>query len=106
VLARIRCATQSFKCGVRVQFEVSVSYPLLLLPSEHFATLRRRELLRSSSLLQACTFRQTSSILLWALPIYRKSNHGVYVSVGTERAFIGAAITRAEAALSVRGCFF
>jgi len=32
-----------------------------------------------------------------ALPIYRKSNHGVYVSVGTERSFIGAALTRANA---------
>ncbi len=32
-----------------------------------------------------------------ALPIYRKSNHGVYVSVGTERSFIGAALTRAQA---------
>jgi hypothetical protein len=31
-----------------------------------------------------------------ALPIYRKSNHGVYVSVGTERAFIGAAVTGAK----------
>jgi len=31
-----------------------------------------------------------------ALPIYRKSNHGVYVSVGTERSFIGAALTRAK----------
>ena len=32
-----------------------------------------------------------------ALPIYRKSNHGVYLSVGTERSFIGAALTRAQA---------
>lgn len=32
-----------------------------------------------------------------ALPIYRKSNHGVYVSVGTERSFVGAALTRANA---------
>jgi hypothetical protein len=32
-----------------------------------------------------------------ALPIYRKSNHGVYVSVGTERSFIGAALSRANA---------
>jgi hypothetical protein len=32
-----------------------------------------------------------------ALAIYRKSNHGVYVSVGTERSFIGAALTRAKA---------
>jgi len=32
-----------------------------------------------------------------ALAIYRKSNHGVYVSVGTERSFIGAAMTRAKA---------
>ena len=32
-----------------------------------------------------------------ALPIYRKSNHGVYISVGTERSFIGAALTGANA---------
>lgn len=32
-----------------------------------------------------------------ALSIYRKSNHGVYVSVGTERSFIGAALAGAEA---------
>jgi len=32
-----------------------------------------------------------------ALPIYLKSNHGVYVSVGTERSFMGAALTRAQA---------
>jgi len=32
-----------------------------------------------------------------ALPIFRKSNHGVYISVGTERAFIGTALTRAAA---------
>jgi hypothetical protein len=32
-----------------------------------------------------------------ALPIYRKSNHGAYVSVGTERSFIGAALSRANA---------
>jgi len=32
-----------------------------------------------------------------ALPLYRKSNHGVYVSVGTERSFIGAALTEAQA---------
>ena len=32
-----------------------------------------------------------------ALPIYRKSNHGMYVSVGAERSFIGAALTRAKA---------
>lgn len=32
-----------------------------------------------------------------ALPIYRKSNHGVYVSVGSERAFIGAALSSANA---------
>lgn len=32
-----------------------------------------------------------------ALPIYHKSNHGVYVSVGTERSFIGAALSGAEA---------
>lgn len=31
------------------------------------------------------------------LPIYRKSNHGVYVSVGTERSFIGAALSSAQA---------
>jgi hypothetical protein len=31
------------------------------------------------------------------LPIYRKSNHGVYVSVGTERSFIGAALSGANA---------
>lgn len=29
-----------------------------------------------------------------ALPIYRKSNHGVYVSVGTERSFLGASLAR------------
>jgi hypothetical protein len=32
-----------------------------------------------------------------ALPIYRNSNHGVYVSVGSERSFIGAALSRANA---------
>ena len=32
-----------------------------------------------------------------ALPVYRMSNHGVYVSVGTERSFIGAALSRAKA---------
>lgn len=32
-----------------------------------------------------------------ALPIYRKSNHGVYISVGTERSFIGAALSKADA---------
>jgi hypothetical protein len=32
-----------------------------------------------------------------ALSIYRRSHHGVYVSVGTERSFIGAALTGAEA---------
>ena len=32
-----------------------------------------------------------------ALPILRKSNHGVYISVGSERSFIGAALTRAVA---------
>jgi hypothetical protein len=31
------------------------------------------------------------------LPIYRKSNHRVYVSVGTESSFIGAALARAKA---------
>lgn len=31
------------------------------------------------------------------LPVYRKSNHGVYVSVGTERSFIGAALSSAQA---------
>jgi hypothetical protein len=36
-----------------------------------------------------------------ALPIYRKSNHGVYVSVGTERSFIGAALTEAEALIVI-----
>jgi hypothetical protein len=30
------------------------------------------------------------------LPIYRKSNHGVYVSVGSERSFIGAALSGAN----------
>jgi hypothetical protein len=32
-----------------------------------------------------------------ALPIYRKSNHGVYVSVGSERSFMGAALSGASA---------
>ncbi len=32
-----------------------------------------------------------------AMPIFDKSNHGAYVSVGSDRAFIGAALTRAEA---------
>jgi len=32
-----------------------------------------------------------------ALPIYRKSNHGVYVSVGSERSFMGAALSGAKA---------
>ncbi len=32
-----------------------------------------------------------------AMPIWAKSNHGAYVSVGTERSFIGAAVTRAAA---------
>lgn len=32
-----------------------------------------------------------------ALPILLKSNHGVYISVGSERSFIGAALTRAVA---------
>jgi len=36
-----------------------------------------------------------------ALPIYRKSNHGVYVSVGTERSFIGAALTEAQALIVI-----
>jgi len=31
-----------------------------------------------------------------ALPIYGKGNHGVYVSVGSERSFIGAALSRAN----------
>jgi hypothetical protein len=31
------------------------------------------------------------------LPLYEKSNHGVYVSVGTERSFLGAALTKASA---------
>jgi hypothetical protein len=30
------------------------------------------------------------------LPIYRKSNHGVYVSVGSERSFMGAALSSAN----------
>jgi len=32
-----------------------------------------------------------------ALPIWKQSNHGAYVSVGTERSFMGAAVTRAAA---------
>ena len=32
-----------------------------------------------------------------ALPVYTRSNHGVYVSVGTERSFLGAALSRASA---------
>jgi hypothetical protein len=32
-----------------------------------------------------------------ALPIYRKGNHGAYVSVGSERSFIGAALSKASA---------
>jgi hypothetical protein len=32
-----------------------------------------------------------------ALPIWKQSNHGAYVSVGTERSFMGATVTRAEA---------
>ena len=32
-----------------------------------------------------------------ALPIYGKSNRGIYLSVGTERSFIGAALTRTNA---------
>ena len=32
-----------------------------------------------------------------ALPIWKQSNHGAYVSVGTERSFMGAAVTQAEA---------
>ena len=32
-----------------------------------------------------------------AIPIYTRSNHGVYVSVGTERSFMGAALSRASA---------
>lgn len=32
-----------------------------------------------------------------ALPIYRNSNHGTYVSVGSERSFIGAALSNAHA---------
>ena len=36
-----------------------------------------------------------------ALPIWLKSNHGTYVSVGTERSFMGAAVTRAAALIVV-----
>ena len=36
-----------------------------------------------------------------ALPIWRKSNHEAYVSVGTERAFMGAAATAARALVVV-----
>jgi hypothetical protein len=32
-----------------------------------------------------------------ALPVYRKSNHGAYVSVGSERSFMGAALSGASA---------
>src|SRR5271167_3522632 len=32
-----------------------------------------------------------------ALPIWQRSNHETYVSVGTERSFIGAAVTQAGA---------
>lgn len=32
-----------------------------------------------------------------ALPIFRQSNHGTYVSVGTERSFVGAALSNAQA---------
>lgn len=32
-----------------------------------------------------------------ALPIWRQSNHAAYISVGTERAFMGAAVTSASA---------
>ena len=32
-----------------------------------------------------------------ALPIFHRSNHGTYVSVGTERSFIGAALSNAQA---------
>jgi hypothetical protein len=36
-----------------------------------------------------------------ALPIWQKSNHQTYVSVGTERSFMGAAVTRAAALVVV-----
>jgi hypothetical protein len=36
-----------------------------------------------------------------ALPIWKKSNHETYVSVGTERSFMGAAVTRAAALVVV-----
>ena len=36
-----------------------------------------------------------------ALPIWRQSNHATYVSVGTERSFMGAAVTRAAALVVV-----
>ncbi|PWT79619.1 MAG: hypothetical protein C5B58_13125 [Acidobacteria bacterium] len=36
-----------------------------------------------------------------AVSIFRKSNHGVYVSVGTERSFIGATLTRAKALYAI-----
>jgi hypothetical protein len=36
-----------------------------------------------------------------ALPIWQKSNHETYISVGTERSFIGAAVTRAAALVVV-----
>jgi len=36
-----------------------------------------------------------------ALPIWRQSNHEAYVSVGTERSFMGAAVARAEALVVV-----
>jgi hypothetical protein len=35
------------------------------------------------------------------LPIYRKSNHGVYVSAGMERSFIGAALTEPQALIVI-----
>jgi hypothetical protein len=34
-----------------------------------------------------------------ALPIFRKSNQGVYISVGTERAFIGSALREQQPCL-------
>src|SRR3974377_2246413 len=36
-----------------------------------------------------------------ALPIWQKSNHQTYVSVGTERSFMGDAVTRAAALVVV-----
>jgi hypothetical protein len=36
-----------------------------------------------------------------ALPLFVQSNHGTYVSVGTERSFIGAALTNAQALMVI-----